>query len=196
MRQKRAAGVLGLLFLGCGVGYGQTQPVAREPYLLLATTGTGTMQEELDEAAAQGYHVRLVAPTSGHEVVVLMQHTSSDPRSYKVLATTRTGTLENELRATARAGYRLVRGSAVAKGHAGSALLPSGREEEIFVLMERDEARRERFEYRLAATTRTGTLAREVSEAQAEGFELVDLVSRDEHIAIMERRVETNIVSP
>ncbi len=196
MRQKLAVGVLGLLFLGGGVGYGQTQPVAGEPYLLLATAGTGTMQAELDEAAAQGYQVRLVAPTSGHEVVVLLERTSNDPRSYRVLATTRTGTLEKELGAAARSGYRLVRGSAVAKGVPVNAFLPAGREEEIFVLMERDEARSERFEYRLAATTRTGTLAREVREAQTEGFELADLVTRDEHIVIMERRVGASHVSP
>ena len=195
MRQRLAVGVLGLVFLGGGVGHGQTQPVTGEPYLLLATSGTGTMQAELDEAAAQGYQVRLVAPTSGHEVVVLLERTPSDPRSYLVLATTRTGTLEKELGAAARSGYRLVRGSAVAKGVPVSAFLSDDREEEIFVLMER-EARSERFEYHLAATTRTGTLAREVREAQAEGFELADLVSRDEHIAIMERRVGASHASP
>ena len=114
----------------------------------------------------------------------------------RVLATTRTGTLEKELGAAARSGYRLVRGSAVAKAVPVSAFLPVGRAEEIFVLMERDEAQSERFEYRLAATTRTRTLAREVGEAQTEGFELADLVSRDEHILIMERRVGASPVSP
>ena len=39
----------------------------------------------------------------------------------------------------------------------------------------------------VAATNRTGTLQKEISQASERGYDLVALVSRREHLAIMER---------
>ena len=184
----RVATVALVTWFCVGLGVPETHAFGDgEAYLLLAAKNTGTMQAEVDAAAAKGYQVRLVSPTSGQEVVVLMERTSDTPRLYKLLATTRTGTMQGELNASAAAGYRLVRGSGVAKALAVSSFLPTGREEEIVVLMERDPTRTERFEYRLLATALTGTLTREIGESRTEGFELSELLSRNEHIVLMQR---------
>lgn len=71
-------------------------------FLLLATSRTGTMQKELNEAGARGY--RLVGTQggatafAGNEVVVIM---TLDPEGrryrYLLLATSRTGTMQTEM---------------------------------------------------------------------------------------------------
>ena len=43
------------------------------------------------------------------------------------------------------------------------------------------------YEYKLLATSRTSTLQKEVTEAVAAGFVIVGMVSRDEHMVVMER---------
>ena len=73
-----------------------------EKYLLLATSRTGTMEEELNEAAARGY--RFLATQGGEtafggsEAVVVM---TLDPEGrrfrYLLLATNRTGTMQQEM---------------------------------------------------------------------------------------------------
>jgi hypothetical protein len=43
------------------------------------------------------------------------------------------------------------------------------------------------YEYKLLATTLTSTLQKEVNEAKEAGFVVVGMVSRGEHMIIMER---------
>ena len=74
-----------------------------EKYLLLSTSRTGTMEEELNEAGARGY--RFLATQGGEtafggsEAVVVM---TLDPEGrrfrYILLATNRTGTMQREIK--------------------------------------------------------------------------------------------------
>jgi hypothetical protein len=57
-------------------------------------------------------------------------------------------------------------------------------------VLERPPKPTKRYEYKLLATTKTSTLQKEVTEAQAAGFVLVGMVSRGEHMVIMEREAE------
>ena len=73
-----------------------------EKYLLLATSRTGTMEEELNEAGARGY--RFVATQGGEtafggsEAVAVMALDPDGRRfRYILLATSRTGTMQREL---------------------------------------------------------------------------------------------------
>src|SRR5437867_3304698 len=86
-------------------------------YKLLATTRTGTMQKEVDEAAAQGYRVLMGSPTSGTEMALFMHRIATPPQiySYKILATSRTGTMEKELNEAAEGGFRLMLSTMIAK---------------------------------------------------------------------------------
>lgn len=84
-------------------------------YRLLATMKTSTMQEELQEAAAAGFHYRAqtVFETAfgGEEVVVILERNEDaaiQPMEYRLLATSRTSTLESELQDAAKMGYELV----------------------------------------------------------------------------------------
>jgi len=159
-------------------------------YLLLATERTGTMQEEINQATSRGYRVIAASRTEGTEVIVVMQQ-AAGTYQYRLLATTRTGTLEKELNEAAEAGYRVVPRAVTTKRGGGttSRLLgnPRGDEGELLVLMEKGPDGNEGALYQVLATSRTGTLQKEISAAAGRGFQLLALVSRGEHLAIMER---------
>ena len=80
----------------------QDQPPGQPKFLLLATSRTGTMEKELNEAGARGYRFSGTQEGEtvygGSEVIVLM---TLDPEGrsfrYILLATSRTGTMQKEL---------------------------------------------------------------------------------------------------
>ena len=83
-----------------------------DKYLLLATSSTGTMEEELNAAGARGYRVAGAqggeTALGGDEAVVIMRLDSEGRRfQYLLLATSRTGTMQEELNA-APPEYELV----------------------------------------------------------------------------------------
>jgi hypothetical protein len=154
-------------------------------YLLLATTRTSTMQDELDEAAAAGFRILTGSPTSGNEMAIFLERVAVPPATYeyRLLATTRTSTMEEELNEAATAGFRLIPSTMISKSRAFGP-------DEIVVVMEREPDSGRRFEYRFLATSRTSTLQSEALEAESDGFVLAGMVSRDEHMVIMEREVD------
>jgi hypothetical protein len=153
-------------------------------YLLLATKRTKTMEKELNEVADQGFRVLVGSPTSGVEMAVFMERVATPPKTYKykLLATTRTGTMNKELNEASVAGWRLLPRTMISKAEPG----PFGGIE-IVVLLEKAPDETKKYEYKLLATTLTGTLQREVSEAIAAGYSLAGMVSRGEHMVIMEK---------
>ncbi len=153
-----------------------------ERYVLLATRQTKTMQNEMDAVAEMGFRVLMGSPTSGTEIVILMEKlaTPEKPFKYQLLTTTRTGTMERELNVAGDAGFRLIPQTMMAKS---GIFTP----DEIVVIMEKDPDSAAQYEYRLLATERTSTMEREITYAEEAGFELVGICSRGEHMVIMER---------
>lgn len=174
-----------VIAFGAFAGFGQDNKSDNLKYKLLATTRTSTMQKELDETAAQGYRILVGSPTSNSEMAVFLSReaTESAPYKYKLLATTRTGTMQKELNEAADGGYRLLPRTMIAKPQLLGGV-------EIVLIMEKSPQVTKTYEYKLLATTRTSTLQKEVTEAQEAGFVIVGMVSRGEHMVIMER--ETN----
>jgi hypothetical protein len=154
-------------------------------YLLLATKKTGTMQKELNEAAAQGYRVVVGSPTSGSEMAILLERVATPPDTYqyKLLATTRTGTMDKELNEVAVQGYRLLPRTMISK--VDVSLFSGG--QEIVVLLEKAPNSKKFYHYKLLATTLTSTLQKEITQSLAEGYTLAGMVSRGEHMVIMEK---------
>jgi len=180
-----------LVLLVVPTGWAQSVKIdSDQRYLLLATQQTGTMQKELDEVAAQGFRVRMGSPTSGKEMVLLLERVAKPPDtySYRLLATTRTGTMQKELDEAAREGFRLLPQTMLAKaGTTALGVLGGGARVEVVVVLERPPKPDKLYQYKLLATSRTGTLQKELTESEAAGFVLVGLVSRDEHMVILEK---------
>lgn len=165
--------------------FAQSKDGEEPQYKLLATRRTGTMQKEIDEVSAQGYRILVGSPTSGSEMAVFLSRegTVAAPYKYKLLATTRTGTMNKELNEMADQGYRLIPSTMIAKAQMLGGV-------EIVMLLERPPVLTKQYEYKLLATTLTSTLQKEVTEAQNAGFKIVGMVSRGEHMVVMEREVD------
>jgi hypothetical protein len=150
-------------------------------FLLLATTRTSTLQKELDAAAAAGYRVLVASSTRGAEAAMIVEKVASPPHVYQyvLLATSRTSTMERELNEQAARGFRLLPRTMIDKGHDNG---------ELVMILERAPAPSQtRYQYRLLATTRTGTLQREMAQAVGDGYTVVGMFSRGEHIVILEK---------
>lgn len=187
MRSVKVCVLCGLLILALAVPMVTAQRVkvdAEQRYLLLATKRTGTMEKELNEVADKGFRVLVGSPTSGAEMAVFLERVATPPKTYKykLLATTRTGTMNRELNEAAAEGWRLLPRTMISKPGSGPF---SGIE--IIVLLEKAPDTEMKYEYKLLATTLTGTLQKEVTESIAAGYTLAGMVSRDEHMVIMEK---------
>ncbi len=186
MRNNIIASALFLL-LSCGLCYGQTEKSDADlQYKLLATTKTSTMQKELNETAAKGYRILVGSPTSGSEMAIFLSReaTAESPYQYKLLATTRTGTMQKELNALAADGYRLLPRTMIAKKQLVGPV-------EIVAILEKPPVITKKYDYKLLATTLTGTLQKEVSAMETAGYVIIGMVSRDEHLVIMERESDS-----
>jgi len=176
----------------------KAQSQNQQDYLLLATNRTSTMQNEMQDAADQGYVFAGVmgGETSfgGQEVVVVMKRSAADhdPRyDYQLLATTRTSTMQREMQEAGNAGY-VYKGQTVFETTFGG--------DEAVVILERDneQAAVRPYQYRLLATNRTSTMQDELNEAGLDGFEFVGVTVSStrfgggEVIAILKRAVPSN----
>lgn len=151
-------------------------------FLLLATTKTSTMQKELTMAAAAGYRILSGSRTGGTEVAFILEKVANPPDVYEyyLLATTRTSTMEKELNEQAALGFRLMPRTMTQKGQNFGPL-------EILMVMEKPPGAPKLYVYRLLATERTGTMQKEMAQAVDDGYEVMGIVSRGEHIVVLEK---------
>jgi hypothetical protein len=180
--------IIGLVFIFISVGWlwsFDSEDELGERYVLLATTRTNTMEKEISAAAEQGFRVILGSPTSGSEMVILMEKlaTPEDPFQYQLLATSRTSTMEKELNQAGDEGFRIIPQTMIAKKQIFGG-------DEIVVVLERSPKSTLQYQYKFLATQRTSTMEKEILDAEEAGFVLVGICSRGEHMVIMEREVK------
>ncbi len=178
MRLSSLLRILTLLGLTAPLAAGDVRVGPDQQILLLATERTSTMQRELDEAVALGFRVISGAALGLDEVAYLLERDEPPgrPGSYLLLAARRPATLEAELNEAAARGYRL---------HPQSILFHDC---ELVLLMQPGAAEEPGYRYRVLETRRTSTLQRELEEAVGEGFRVVDLVSAEKNVAVLERQ--------
>ena len=140
------------------------------------------MQKELDETAAKGYRILVGSPTSGAEMAIFLSREAApeNPYQYKLLTTTRTGTMQKELNEAAANGFRLLPRTMIAKAQLLGGV-------EIVMILEKPPVVEKKYDYKLLATSLTSTLQKEVTDAQSAGYVIIGMVSRGEHMVIMER---------
>jgi hypothetical protein len=136
--------------------------IADDDYLLLATSNTSTMQDELKAAADRGYELLEATTTGGSfgEIIAILQRTPEDAPGFEywVLATMRTSTMAQELRQAGLAGFSY-------QDH-----VDHRKENVIFLSRSRDPEQIAPVEYALLATNKTSTMQGELRRAQAAGF--------------------------
>ena len=167
--------------------------LAANEFRLLAANRTSTLQDELNQAAGEGFvfHAMMAGNTlGGKELVVVMSKPLAQAPvqriKYKVLATNKTSTMQRELEAMGAFGYRYCAQSVAPTTFGGR---------QILVVLERNlDDRSARYEYQLLASNRTLTLQNELNEVAREGYQLAGLTvaetafGGDEILAILSRR--------
>jgi hypothetical protein len=164
------------IILGRRAGVTEASGAPRE-YKFLTTTKVGTMEREMNKAAKEGYRFHMSAP----DMLMLMsrERGAAGPAryEYKLLATRKTGTMQKELLAQGASGYRYL---ATSNGLGGLA-----------AVLERDTAlgpKEGAREYKLLATSREKTTQKEISEALAGGYRILDLTTIGEFILVLDRQ--------
>jgi hypothetical protein len=161
-------------------------------YRILATSKTSTMDQEINEAAADGYRFAKAmggkTANGGQEVVVAMVKDAAargPVLKYRLLATTKTSTMQKELQRMADEGYEYVEQTVFQTAFGGR---------EVVIIMEADPSRKEpRSTYRLLATTKTSTMQKELQEAGSQGYFLLGLtvgkteIGGEEIVAVLRR---------
>ncbi len=99
---------------------------------------------------------------------------------FLLLATQKTSTMQKELDEAASQGFRLIPSTMTSKSRRFQS-------PEIVVVLEKVPGTSQTYDYLLLATTKTSTLQTEMSQAIEEGYEVVGMASRDEHMVILER---------
>jgi hypothetical protein len=164
-------------------------------YRVLATNKTSTMQKEMQEAGDASF--RFVAAMGGEtaiggkEVVVLMEKAPDDTAryEYRVQATTKTSTLQKELQEAGEAGFQVV-GQTVFESTFG------GKETAALLQRTAGATKFDKYEYKLAATSKTSTLQKELQELADQGFRAVGMtvgstaIGGKELVVITRRKVE------
>jgi len=185
---NRLFAALVLVAMSAGIAFAQDPAAAQGPpapavltrgpdskitYKLLATLKTGTMQKELNEAAAEGFRFAGVMggdTAGGNQVVVILSRTgegSGGRYAYRLLATNKTSTMQKEIQAAGDEGFEY-RGQTVYNSAFGG--------DQVLVILEKDrDAPVVSHEYLLLATNKTGTMQKELADAADAGFEFVGL---------------------
>lgn len=166
--------VLTLLFTQTFALGANTKPGVE--YKLLATNKTSTMEKELNEAAAEGFHFSAVmggdTAFGGSELVVIMKRNPEQNQAgryqYKLLATNKTSTMQEELQEAAERGFEYCGQTVYSSSFGGS---------EVVLILQRDGNRNSAgtFKYELLATSKTSTMQSELRQKAQDGFELVGL---------------------
>lgn len=160
------------------------QPVAVEgkpvkvdfEYKMLATNRVATMEKEMKEAAAAGYHfVEVISGETffgGNEALVVMARSREGAHTpkfdYKLLATSKTSTMQKELQDAGDAGFE----------HRGQSVFKKAFGTEVMVILEREiDTKPKLWEYKLLATRKTSTMQKEVLEAAEAGYQFVGFSS-------------------
>jgi hypothetical protein len=147
----------------------------RFEYRVLATQKTSTMEKELNAAGIEGFRFEDImggnTEWGGSEaVVVLSREVGVERRArfeYKLMATSKTSTMQKEVQQAADQGFGY-RGQTVFQTAFGG--------KEVVVIMERDrDAKPERHEYKLLATSKTSTMQKELAAAGEAGFQFVGM---------------------
>lgn len=173
---------ISLLMTASAAAQGKLKIEPGQQYLLLSTNKTSTMQKELDEASELGFRVMVGVSNCGQMEMALFLERVTEPPSvykYKLIATNKTSTMDKELNEIAREGFRLIPQTLMAKEN----LLTR----EIVGVMEKPPNSNKRYEYKLLATNLTGTLQKEVKQAEADGYSLVGMIARGENMVVMEK---------
>lgn len=183
----RTIALMSIVLLWSGVTTAQNIKVdERQSQLLMAATQTTTLQKELDQAGAKGFHIVLGTSRGNSEIVLMLERDINSPEQhqFKLIATNATKSFQQEITEAGRQGFRAVASTFMNKpGFLGVGT-------EIIVILERPVRPSRYYEYKLLAADRTSTLESEWRIASTEGYRAIGALPRSEVMILMEREAQ------
>lgn len=152
------------------------QKVALNPdqtYLVLEVVKLATFEQELNDAASQGFRVLMSATSEdGQRVQALMERVAAPPATfrYRLVATMSTKTGDREMNAAGAEGFRAVPHTSMLKK--GFTIFNMN----SVVVMEKSPESAARFEYLTLAAIKTDTFHKELKNAVGEGWKVADMM--------------------
>ena len=175
MKKQQMIGLFAGYMLVSSLIAGAVDNDRRFEYRVLATKKTSTMEKELNAAGTEGFRFEGImggnTEWGGSETVaVVSRERGIEKRAsfdYRLMATSKTSTMQKEMQQAADQGF----------GYKGQSVFETAfGGKEVVVIMERDrDAKPERHEYKLLATSKTSTMQKELIEAGEAGFEFVGM---------------------
>jgi len=175
MMKLRAIGLFGGCLLAASLTVSPVDNDHRFEYRVLATKKTSTMEKELNAAGTEGFRFEGImggnTEWGGSEAVAVVSRERGIEKrksfEYRSMATSKTSTMQKEMQQAADQGF----------GYKGQSVFETAfGGKEVVVIMERDrDAKPERHEYKLLATSKTSTMQKELIEAGEAGFEFVGM---------------------
>ena len=175
MKTQRAIGLFGGSLLAVSLIASPVDNDHRFEYRVLATKKTSTMEKELNAAGTEGFRFEGImggnTEWGGSEAVAVVSRERGIEKrksfDYRLMATSKTSTMQKEMQQAADQGF----------GYKGQSVFETAfGGKEVVVIMERDrDAKPERHEYKLLATSKTSTMQKELIEAGEAGFEFVGM---------------------
>ena len=175
MKKQRAIGFFSGCLLAVSLMASPVDNDHRFEYRVLATKKTSTMEKELNAAGTEGFRFEGImggnTEWGGSEAVaVVSRERGIEKRAsfeYRLMATSKTSTMQKEMQQAADQGF----------GYKGQSVFETAfGGKEVVVIMERDrDAKPERHEYKLLATSKTSTMQKELIDAGEAGFEFVGM---------------------
>ena len=158
---------------------------ARYEYKLLATRRSGTMEKELAEASGQGFEVRGmtqimrpgIAYIAGDETIVALERKTGETArryEYKLLSTGNESKMQKQLDEAVAAGYTPIEMVRNLETNAAAILIGPRAVFSIILARPTDNsaANAATREYKFLATTKVGTMQREMNQAAKLGYRL------------------------
>jgi hypothetical protein len=154
--------------------------VEARDYRYLETDRISTMEKEINKLAEEGYQFYL-GLFGSYAIMSRPPMIKTSRYKYKLLSTMKPETMQRELEEAARQGFSYC---ATSNGLGG-----------MVTVMERSlsgETGNRRYEYKLLATSRAETIQKELNDALAVGYQLLDLATLKEQLIILGRMVKAD----
>jgi hypothetical protein len=142
-----------------------------QQFAILEIVKVATLSEELNEAAKQGFRLKMSA-VEGMRVTAFMERTATPPNvyAYRIVSTMSKKAGDKEMNAAGADGFRVVPHTFMVKKGITVFNIDN------VVVMEKEPNANKTYEYKVIAAARTSTFERELKSAMTEGWQVFDMV--------------------
>ena len=171
MKTRNVAPLLAVLACGVPADAQKVKTTPDQQYVLLEITRLKTLGEELNDAAKQGFRLRMTAVDEMRVMALMERAATGDVFEYRTVSTFSPKNGDKEMNKAAAEGFRVVRHTFMVKKGLTVFNIDN------VVVMEKDPKTVTRYEYKtLVGFARTANFEKNLRAAVAEGWQMFELI--------------------